>query len=205
MNEKLVDARGLACPLPVVNTKEAIKELGGQGTVTVLVDNEIAVQNLQKFAVQRQFGVSAHKKNDSEYEVVIRLGASSAPESARETEPCVPDQRTGGLVVAIGSEAMGEGAGKLGRILMKSFLFALTKQDILPETLLFFNSGAFLTSSDSDSLEDLRTLEAAGVRILTCGTCADFYNIKEKLAVGGVSNMYEIVEILEHAKSVIRP
>lgn len=206
MKEILVDAKGLACPLPVVNTKDAIKNLGGAGRVRTLVDNEIAVQNLQKFAAQRQLQVSAQRMNENEYEVVIQVGESLAtlPETEQDVA-CQPDHRTAGLVIAVGSENMGEGAGKLGRVLMKSFLFALTKQDILPDTILFYNSGAFLTSSDSDSLDDLKALDAAGVRILTCGTCADFYNIKEKVAVGGVTNMYEIVEILEHAQTVVRP
>ena len=83
--------------------------------------------------------------------------------------------------------------------------FALTKQDQLPEIILCYNSGASLTCEDSDSLEDLKSLEAEGVKILTCGTCLDFYGLKEKLAVGGVTNMYEIVEIMESAGTIVRP
>ena len=88
---------------------------------------------------------------------------------------------------------------------MKAFVFALTKQDALPETVMCYNSGAYLTCEGSDSLEDFKALEAEGVNIMTCGTCLDFYGIKEKLAVGTVTNMYDIVETMENAKSVIRP
>ena len=109
------------------------------------------------------------------------------------------------MVVVLSANTMGNGAEQLGKLLMKSFLFALTKQDQLPETILCYNSGAYLTCEDSDSLEDLKTLEAEGVKILTCGTCLDFYGLKEKLTVGGVTNMYEIVEIMEHAGHIIRP
>jgi selenium metabolism protein YedF len=100
---------------------------------------------------------------------------------------------------------MGSGDEKLGTSLMKAFVFALTKQDMLPETIVCYNTGAYLTCEDADTLEDLKSLEAEGVNILTCGTCLDFYGIKEKLAVGSVTNMYEIVETMEKAKKVVRP
>ena len=84
----------------------------------------------------------------------------------------------------ISSEAMGQGDDRLGKILMKSFLFALTQQDILPETVLLYNGGAFLSCEGSESLEDLKKLEELGVEILTCGTCLDFYGLKEKTGCG---------------------
>ena len=88
---------------------------------------------------------------------------------------------------------------------MKSFLFALTQQDLLPETVLLYNGGAFLSCEGSESLEDLKKLEERGVEILTCGTCLDFYGLKDRLAVGGVSNMYEIVEKQSRASVILRP
>lgn len=172
----------------------------------VLVDNEIAVQNLQKFASQRGIQADAEKTGDAEFKVVLIVNADAAAAAPQEEEiSCVPDQRSSGVVIVLDSDCIGEGADKLGRILMKSFIFALTKQDILPECMLFYNSGAFLTSEDSEMLEDLKTLEAAGVRMETCGTCMDFYHITEKLAVGKATNMYEIVETLEKARKVVRP
>ena len=204
-NELIVDARGLACPRPVINTKDAIAGLTSPGTVRTLVDNEIAVQNLQKFAAQRGLSVSAVKKGDNEYEVTIEVTAGGPQPAQDEPVVCAPDARSGGLVVVFDSDAMGHGADKLGRMLTKAFIFALTKQDELPETILFFNSGAFLTSADSESLEDLQALEAAGVSIRTCGTCMDFYHITEKLAVGSATNMYEIVETMEKASRLVKP
>lgn len=88
---------------------------------------------------------------------------------------------------------------------MKSFLFAVTQLEELPKTMLFYNGGATLTTEESDSLEDLKNLEAQGVEIMTCGTCLDYYGLKEKLAVGTVTNMYSIVETMEQASKVIRP
>lgn len=208
--EKTVNALGLACPLPVVETKKALEAMNEAGTITVLVDNEIAVQNVSRFAGSKQLDAKSEKVNDKEFHIVIqvpadKLGAGTV-EAAEEAEPvCIMDGRRKGLVVAIGSNQMGNGAEALGKSLMKAFIFALTKQDYLPETILFFNTGANLTCEDSDSLADLKELEAQGVEILTCGTCLDFYNLKEKLAVGGVTNMYVIVEKMEKASAVVKP
>ena len=93
----------------------------------------------------------------------------------------------------------------LGKTLMKAFIFALTNAQQLPEQIIFYNSGAFLPCEGSDSLEDLQNLEKAGVKITACGTCLNYYGLTEKLRVGTVSNMYDIVETLTAAQSVIRP
>lgn len=209
MEKKLVDARGLACPLPVVNAKKAAEEMKEGGVLTVLVDNEIAVQNLQKFAKQKGFESAGEKKAEKEYEVTIQVNAAGdvapAAEEAEEEAVCTPDVRKNGMVVVLSANVMGTGDEKLGKALMKAFVFAVTKQDVLPETIVCYNTGAYLTCEGADTLEDLKSLEAEGVNILTCGTCLDFYGIKETLAVGSVTNMYEIVETMEKAKTVVRP
>lgn len=212
METKVVDARGLACPLPVVNAKKAVGEFKENGTLTVLVDNEIAVQNLQKFAAQRGLSASGEKKAEKEYEVTIQVSvdaglavAATVSEAEKEDVNCIPDSRKKGMAVVLSANMMGGGDEKLGKTLMKAFIFALTKQDALPETVLCYNSGAYLTCEGSDSLEDFKVLEAEGVNIMTCGTCLDFYGIKETLAVGTVTNMYDIVETMERAKTIIRP
>ncbi len=225
MEQKVVDARGLACPLPVVNAKQAVSGFTEGGVLKVLVDNEIAVQNLRKFAAQKGLDATGEKKAEKEYEVIInvpaqnpdakenKIASDNAGNQAGEgqaavgqpEDACSPDARKPGMVVALSANVMGSGDEKLGKTLMKAFVFALTKQDILPETVLCYNSGAYLTCEGSESLEDFRILEAEGVNIMTCGTCLDFYGIKETLAVGGVTNMYDIVETLEQASSVVKP
>ena len=176
---KKVDARGDACPIPVVKAKHAIEELSGAGQVEVLVDNEIAVQNLTKMEEEKE-----------------QAGAGC--------EACIPDSRTD-TVVVIANDKMGEGSEELGKTLLKAFTFALTQQDNLPKTILFYNGGASLTCEGSPMLEDLKTLEAEGVEILTCGTCLNFYGLTEKLAVGGVTNMYVIAEKMLGAGNVVKP
>lgn len=211
MEKKIVDARGLACPLPVVNAKKAAEELHTGDVLTVLVDNEIAVQNLQKFAKQKGYTAAGEKKAEKEYEVTIQVVSAEGPVQTAEVEEqeeevaCAVDSRKNGMVIVLSANVMGTGEEKLGTSLMKAFVFAVTKQDVLPETILCYNTGAYLTCEGADTLEDMKILEAEGVNILTCGTCLDFYGIKDKLAVGSVTNMYEIVEKMEQAKTIIRP
>lgn len=210
MEMKVIDARGLACPLPVVNTKKATAEMASGEMVKVLVDNEIAVQNLQKFAKQKNYISQAKKISEQEFEVVIEVinqevdRENQVVNLAEETD-CQPDVRKKGLVVVLSANVMGTGDEKLGKALMKAFVFALTKQDVLPQTIVCYNTGAYLTCEGADTLEDLKNLEAEGVTILTCGTCLDFYGIKDTLAVGSVTNMYDIVETMEQAGSLVRP
>lgn len=200
--EKTVDARGMACPLPVVNAKKAAEGLNPGDTLIVRVDNEIAVQNLQRFAQHMGFAAAGEKVSDSEFTVTMQIGgdAKAEPETA-----CNLDARKKGMLVVLSANTMGTGDEKLGKALMKAFVFALTKQDTLPETVLCYNTGAYLTIEGADTLEDLKQLESEGVTILTCGTCLDFYGLKERLAVGGVTNMYDIVERMENAAAIVRP
>ena len=203
--EKIIDCKGMACPLPVVNAKKASEELHAGDVLTVLVDNEIAVQNLTRFAEHKGFGVCAEKKNEKEYAVIMQLAGESISAPAAEEVVCAVDSRRKGMLVVLSSNTMGNGDAKLGTSLMKAFVFALTRQDQLPDTILCYNSGAYLTCEGADTLKDLKLLESEGVTILTCGTCLDFYGLKEKLSVGSVTNMYEIVQHMENAAQIIKP
>lgn len=202
-----VNAMGDACPIPVVKTKNAIRELGeAGGVVETLVDNEISVQNLTKMANQKGYGVKSEKLGENQFKVVMTVGAGAARIEENEPSHClVPAGGEKNVVVAVSANVMGTGDEKLGTALLKGFLYALGQQDTLPRTLLFYNGGASLTCEGSASLEDLKSLEAQGVEILTCGTCLDFYGLTEKLRVGEVTNMYAIVEKLTGADLVVKP
>lgn len=201
---KQVNAMGLACPLPVINTKNALKDMAEGEKVEVLVDNEIAVQNLTKFASVRGHGITSEKISDNEFKVVITVGTVKVDNTTDEEIICefTPKADT---VIVLSSNQMGNGDEALGKTLLKAFIFAVTKQDVLPSKIIMYNSGAFLSCEGSDSLEDLKLLESEGVEIYTCGTCLNFYNLSDKLEVGSVSNMYDIVEMLSNAGKVIRP
>ena len=204
--EKMIDCRGMACPLPVVNAKKAAEELSAGDVLTVLVDNEIAVQNLTRFGEHKGFTVTAEKKSDREYAVIMNITGEAVQQTKQEEAvACEMDSRRKGMLVVLSANIMGTGDPKLGTSLMKAFVFALTKQDQLPDTILCYNTGAYLTCEGADTLEDLKLLESEGVTVLTCGTCLDFYGLKEKLAVGGATNMYDIVERMENAAQIIKP
>ena len=197
-----VNAMGDNCPIPVIKTKKAMAALTGPETIEVLVDNEIAVQNVTKMASSSGGKVTSEKLGDAEYKVTIETEGAPAADGAEAV--CAPDARDN-TVVVVSSDRMGSGNDELGKVLIKGFIFAVTQLDTLPKTMLFYNGGATLTTEGSDSLEDLKSLEAQGAEIMTCGTCLDYYGLKDKLAVGSVTNMYSIVETQAKATKIIKP
>ncbi len=210
MSKIIVDAMGDTCPIPIVKTKNAIREMKESGTVEVFVDNEIAVQNLTKMAQITGYPVTSEKLEEHKYVVSMEVSlGENSKEEVKDNEAeglvCKPDMRRSNRVVVISSNQMGAGSEELGKTLLKAFLYAVTQQEELPGTLLFYNSGVYMTCEESPSLEDLKSLEAQGVRILSCGTCLNYYELTEKLMVGNVTNMYDIVEAMEKADSIIKP
>lgn len=205
METIVVNAVGEQCPVPVVKASKALEQMTGPGVLEVHVDNEIAVQNVSRLASGK--GLQAASERLEEKHFVIRIAVETpltAPAVQETATACGADAR-GDFVVAVSSDGMGAGDDELGRTLMKGFIFALTQLEELPKTILFYNGGAAITTEGSVSLEDLRSLEAQGVEIMTCGTCLNYYGLTDKLAVGAVSNMYTIVETLAKAGKVIRP
>lgn len=204
--ERILDCMGMACPLPVVNAKKAIEAFTEDGTLIVKVDNETAVQNLTRLGEHNGFVVSSAREGDRAYTVTmnVKAGTAQAVGLPAETLACATPS-DGGKVVVLSADTMGGGDEQLGRKLMKAFIFALTSQDEIPAKVICYNTGARLTTLDPDTVKDLKTLEAAGTTVMTCGTCLDFYGLKEQLQVGIVSNMYDIVEAQMNASLIVRP
>lgn len=214
MKEIKVDAMGDQCPIPVIKTKKALNDITEPSTVEVHVDNEIAVQNLSKMAKQKNLKYVCEKIEDQHY--IIKINVESEDLSNKEESPkveensteepevCYPNRKSN-TVVVLSSDKMGQGDDELGKILMKGFIFALTELDELPNTVLLYNSGVKLSTEGSNSINDLKTLEAQGVEILSCGTCLNYYELSEKLQVGEVTNMYFILEKMSQADKIIRP
>ncbi|MBU3840799.1 MAG: sulfurtransferase-like selenium metabolism protein YedF [Candidatus Ruminococcus intestinipullorum] len=203
-----IDVRGRQCPIPVVETKKVFSQLKEGDLTETWVDNHIAVQNLEKMAVQKNRGFRYEKVEDNFYKVWISYEDNMdevSVESKGEDEKVLPVTCGGDTVVVLSSDKMGEGDEELGRILMKGFIYALAGQEELPTTILLYNGGAKLSVDGSESLEDLQKLEKNGVEILTCGTCLNHYNIAQKLAVGQVTNMYDICEKLTRAGRIVKP
>jgi|SRR5690625_987360 len=191
-----IDARGQACPKPVIMTKQKLDEIN-QGLVVTIVDNEVAKENVSKLA--QGMGLSSIvEKKGNDYYISIEKGDREAGVETNigyELED---------ITIGISSNTMGKGDERLGEILIKSFIYTLSETKPYPSTLVFYNGGVRLTTEGSEVLDDLKKLEDAGVEIISCGTCLDFLNIKDKLEVGSISNMYTIYEILrESEKNII--
>ena len=196
----IVDARGMACPIPVVKANQALAQMS-EGILEVHVDNPVAVENLKRMALQKGLPVKTEQPEDSHY--VVTIPVTGAVDAAMPELTCT--DCAGNTVVAVDTDSMGRGNDELGAVLIKGFLFAVSRLETLPKTVLFYNGGAKLTTEGSASLEDLRLMEQQGVEILTCGTCLNYYGLTDQLAVGSVTDMYTIVERLSRAEKVIKP
>ena len=212
-----LDERGKQCPMPVIEAKKALEKCPAGEIVEVIVDNEIAVQNLRKMADHKGLKSTWEKVNDREYVVGIEgagpEGEAGAPEEKEEEPeylscaiPPQPKESPAGPVIAVlSSDQMGQGDEALGRLLMKGFVYALAQLEEPPKTVLLYNGGAKLSCEGSASLEDLKELKERGVEILTCGTCLNHYGLTEQLRVGEVTNMYEITQRLMTAGKIVKP
>jgi selenium metabolism protein YedF len=193
MMTKEIDARGLACPQPVILTKKALED---HNEIVVIVDNETAQENVKRMAMSQGCEVTIdHREGD------IRVSITRG-DSCEIPEAAAPAQ--GPLVIVISSDTMGRGNDELGTLLMKGFIHALLETSPLPDNIIFLNTGVKLTVQGSEILEDLRTLVQKGVNILVCGTCLGFFEIKDLLAAGVVSNMYDIVETMTGATRLVQ-
>lgn len=189
--KKIVDARGLACPLPVVMTKRALDSNEVHEVMTI-VDNKIALENVSRM-IKTLSLESMIEEQDGFFYINITK------------EDMLPEKDTlrASTVVVVKSNVLGQGDDKLGSILMKSFMFTLTQMEEEIKTLIFLNSGVLLATAGSDLIEHIKLLESNGVEVLSCGTCLDFYGLLDKLQVGVVGNMYTIAEEMLHASKVI--
>lgn len=197
---KEVDARGLNCPLPVIQTKKALETID-KGKVTTIVDNEVAKENVSKFAKSLDLKVNI-QENQGTYYIDIFKGEEIKEAKTIDIQCDMTPKKD--LVILISKDRLGEGSEELGKILMKGYIYTLTEVTPFPKSILFLNSGVNLVVEGSEVIQHLRTLEANGVEILSCGTCLDYFKIKNKLAVGGIGNMYTIVEKLNNAKNTLK-
>ncbi|MHB0859506.1 MAG: sulfurtransferase-like selenium metabolism protein YedF [Anaerolineae bacterium] len=193
----ILDARGLPCPQPVLRTKQA---MSNADDLVVLVSADDQVGNVRRLAERAGWQVSVERREDA-HAIHIRKGAAALePELTPDVTACAVPR---GSVLLVAGEELGRGDATLGGILARSLFHTLTESDVLPRTLIFMNGGVKLAVDDSPVLEDLHTLEERGVEILACGTCLGHWNLKERLRVGRISNMYAIAEALLLAEHVV--
>ncbi|MGP8155057.1 MAG: sulfurtransferase-like selenium metabolism protein YedF [Smithella sp.] len=200
---KVIDARGLSCPQPVVLAKQALES---NKQVTVIVDNETALENIKRLGSKLGCDVKIEAKSSGIYEIQLARNTGSNTDHSVFVSSCATGQGgPGPFVIVISGDKMGRGNDELGYVLIKAFLHTVAGQAEKPNVLIFYNTGVNLTMQSSDVLDDLKKLESEGVKLLVCGTCLNYFEIKDKLAVGIVSNMYDIVEIMSCAGRLLTP
>jgi selenium metabolism protein YedF len=200
---KTVDARGMVCPKPLILTKKALNDLPRGEHLTLLVDNETSKQNVERFC--KDNGVDVTSSQDGGVFTIAMIKIQKEAIAADEKAYCAsePPKRT--HVIVFKSDTMGNGPAELGTILMKAFVNTIKEVKPLPGHLVFYNTGVHLVVEGSALAGPLSELEQVGVKILACGTCLDYFNLKSKLKVGIVSNMYTILEAVSNAGNVITP
>lgn len=190
---KEIDARGLKCPEPVIKTKKALEEIE-EGIVLSIVDNITAKENVSRLASNLNLRYEIEEK-DNCYHIAINK-MKNDKQNSKSTD-------NNYIVIVITNDKLGSGSDELGMVLMKSYLYALTESSPVPKAMLFLNAGVKLTAEGSEAIDNLIRLSDSGVEIVSCGTCLDFYGLKEKLKVGIIGNMYSIVEKMNTAGKVI--
>lgn len=199
MNRQIIDCRGLSCPQPVLETKKAMDVMQA-GTIEVIVDNETACENISLFAAKRDWSVESVLREDENIHITLSR-ISGADENASGSVTTEKEK----YLVYIASDTVGRGNEELGAVLMKAFIKTLSEMSPLPGRIIFLNSGVKLAIEGSFALEALSALENQGVEIFSCGTCLDYFRFKDKLRVGKVTNMFEIVSSLKDFNRVVQP
>lgn len=199
---KIIDTKGKLCPEPLIMTKNALQQSSAGEPIQIITDNDTACTNLAaylselKVPVQLSSAGSVHTFN-----FVVPESLSDIPDAEAYCSPA-PER---GYVVAIKSENMGMGDDSLGKILMRAFVNSLLAADRLPTAILLYNSGVKIAVTGTDTADTLAQLEEKGIAIFACGTCVDYYEIKNKLAAGMISNMYTMTKYLSEAGHVVYP
>lgn len=192
-----VNAIGQTCPIPVIMTKNALKEIT-EGSIEISIDNKISKENIEKFSKEMGFSFTTREENGIFFIQINKTINEASLNSSTSNDK-------NNTIIVIASDKMGDGETALGETLMKGFIYTLTEMESLPKAILFYNKGVFLTASNETTIKDLRILEERGVEILSCGACLNFYHLENNIAVGSITNMYNIIEKQMKANKVIRP
>ncbi len=204
-----IDCRGLNCPEPVLKAKAALEQEDGE-SFAILVDNEASRDNVLRFGQSRNCRVQAAKLAEDAFQLIFaaadnKTNSAAFDEAAYNCEPVSRLPAAGKLVYVIASDCMGRGSDDLGWALMQTYITTIKEISPLPSRILFYNGGVKLVATAGKALEALQALEKKGVRILSCGTCLEFFKLEKKLQVGTITNMYEILDSMAAADKVVGP
>lgn len=195
---KELNLKGLSCPKPVIIIKKELESSNCKNLI-VTVDNVFAKENILKLC--KSLSLSFEILNEKEDEIVIKIIKEGDLEEKNANENIKNNIENKCIIIS--NDKLGQGSEELGKILIKGFIYTITESDIFPKYIILLNSGVKLSTENDDTIENLKMLEEKGVEIMSCGTCLDYYNLKDSLKVGSVTNMYNIVEILKSTENNI--
>jgi selenium metabolism protein YedF len=197
---KMIDARGLSCPAPVLLVKDAVDQ-GNPHELTVLVDNDASRENVTRFLGTQGFTVFDIREGD-DYRIEARRAGGAAP--VEQTKPAPTVEIAGQkILVLIASDRLGSGEDVLGEKLMINYLKTIREMGPDLWQLVFINGGVKLTTDTSPVLKELQEYEKSGVIILACGTCLEHFGLTAVKKVGQTTNMLDIVTATQLADKVI--
>ncbi|MEI8347750.1 MAG: sulfurtransferase-like selenium metabolism protein YedF [Pseudomonadota bacterium] len=196
MESKTYDARGQLCPRPLMVARQALKEHRPDEIFNLLIDNQISKENVERFLADNHISFKTQQEG-STYRLEIKKGNQEITAGPTSTPLST--------VICIKSNQMGQGPEELGKILIQAFINTLSDTDPFPQKIVFYNTGILLALDDSPVLPALNKLQDSGVKLLVCGTCVSYFNAKDKVKVGIISNMYDILEALSQSSKIIEP
>ena len=203
MTIQTIDCRGLACPQPVIQTKNELDQ--GVGKLLVIVDNAASRDNVTRFARSRGCEVTCRTNEDGNFHLTIIPGEVVASDAFDAADFSCSVPATVNMVYVISSDSMGRGSDELGWALLQTYVQTIEQVEPLPSKIIFYNSGVKLVTGKSGALDALISLQAKGVEILACGTCLDFFGLKSEIKIGHISNMYEIMTAMSEAGKLVSP
>jgi selenium metabolism protein YedF len=202
---KVVDTKGLTCPAPLIKTRQALNEALEGESLQIVIDNATSLSNIRRFLKDNKLS-SSEKEENAIWTITVNRGEVMPVIENIEDYCSVSEERTGkNVVVAIASDKMGTGDDELGTRLINSFFKVLPLVQPLPSSVVFYNAGVKLAVTGSLAEEYLKEIEAKGVKLYLCTTCIDYFLLREKIKVGNISDMYQIINVLNEADLIIRP
>lgn len=203
---QIIDTTGQQCPAPLIATKRALKDANTGDSFQIITDNPTAFNNIVRFLKDNNTRFSSEESNGIWKLTITKTNSeivAANPEPYCTDE--VPHFSQGDFIVAFSSDKMGDGNEDLGHLLMNNFIMAIKDLDVLPRKMVFYNKGVTLGAVGSPVADQLKEIEKMGVTLLFCATCVDFYSLNEKIKIGTLSNMFEIVQVMSSATNIIKP
>lgn len=200
-----VDTRGKLCPLPLILFRKAVNEHTEDEQFEILTDNKISCANLLDFIHQQGYTYTETEVDTNTTLIKVTVSGNVGPKQEEKMGNAAPREAKDIRVLQLRSNVMGDGDEKLGELLILAYLNTVKELEELPTHIICYNSGVKLATKQHEASKALLALQEKGVEVMVCGTCVNYYNLMDDLALGKVSNMFTIAELLQSADHIVTP